>query len=97
MTIVYDIQQFVQGSSRGDLLAGVFLIYTLYLVGLAVYRLYLSPLAKFPGPKLAAVSRWYEFYHDVVRRGQYSDHITELHKIYGALFSFSVAAVSLTL
>src|SRR4051794_11781202 len=63
MTIVYDIQQFVQGSSRGDLLAGVFLTYTVYLVGLAVYRLYLSPLAKFPGPKLAAVSRWYEFYH----------------------------------
>lgn len=54
-----------------------------YLIGLVIYRLYLHPLAKFPGPKLAAITLWYEFYHDVVRGGQYVFKIDELHKTYG--------------
>ena len=54
-----------------------------YLLSLVIYRLYLSPIANFPGPKLAAVSRWYEFYYEVVLRGQFTFHISELHKRYG--------------
>ena len=60
----------------------------LYLVCLAIYRLYLSPIAKFPGPKLAALSLWYEFYHDVVRGGQYCFKINELHDQYGRATSY---------
>ncbi|PVI02270.1 putative P450 monooxygenase [Periconia macrospinosa] len=56
-----------------------------YLVGLGVYRLYFSPIAKFPGPKLAALTFWYEFYHDVVRGGQYVFKIDELHEQYGPI------------
>ena len=55
----------------------------LYLACLSIYRLYLSPIAKFPGPKLAALTLWYEFYHDVVRGGQYCFKINELHDQYG--------------
>lgn len=55
----------------------------IYLIGLGVYRLYFSPIAKFPGPKLAALTLWYEFYHDVVRGGQYVFKIDELHEQYG--------------
>lgn len=65
------------------LLLGTTVASLLYLVGLAVYRLYLSPIAKFPGPKLAALSRWYEFYYDCVLPGQFTFHIQELHKQYG--------------
>lgn len=49
----------------------------------AVYRLYLSPLAKIPGPKIAALTLWYETYHDVWRRGQYVYKIKEMHEKYG--------------
>jgi hypothetical protein len=49
----------------------------------AFWRLYLSPVAKFPGPKLAAVTFWYEFYHDVVRGGQYVYEVERMHQKYG--------------
>jgi hypothetical protein len=55
----------------------------IYYVSLGFYRLYLSPLAKFPGPKLAALTYWVEFYHDVVRRGQYTFEIGKMHEKYG--------------
>ena len=51
----------------------------------ALYRLYLSPLANFPGPKLAALSFWYEFYFDVIKQGQYTWKIRELHQQYGPI------------
>lgn len=63
------------------LLAIVFVC--LYCVAVALYRLYLSPLAKFPGPKLAALTSWVEFYHDVIRRGQYTFEIIKMHEKYG--------------
>ncbi len=69
-------------STRLAFFAGGLLI---YLVGLAVYRLYLSPLAKFPGPKLAALTLWFEFYYDVVQRGRYTWKIAEMHKRYGEM------------
>ena len=54
-----------------------------YLIIGAVYRLYFSPLAKFPGPKLAALTLWYEFWYDVVKEGRYSWRIAEMHRKYG--------------
>ncbi len=60
-------------------------LFGLYLVSLVLYRLLLSPLARFPGPKLAALTLWYEFYYDVIRGGQYGRKIAELHQEYGRL------------
>ncbi|RYP84871.1 hypothetical protein DL769_001065 [Monosporascus sp. CRB-8-3] len=54
----------------------------LYLLLLGVYRLYLTPSAKFPGPKLAALTFWYEFYYDVWQEGQYTWKIRDLHRKY---------------
>lgn len=55
----------------------------LLLIWLAIYRLYLHPLAKFPGPKLAALSRWYEFYYNVIRGGLFWREIEKMHEQYG--------------
>jgi hypothetical protein len=55
----------------------------LYYVGLAVYRLYWSPLAAFPGPKLAALTTWYDFYYEIIKDGQFTFHIKDLHKEFG--------------
>ena len=51
----------------------------------AIYRLYLSPISSFPGPKLAAVTLWYEFYYDVILDGQYLFHLGDLHARYGPI------------
>lgn len=56
-----------------------------YMVALLLHRLYFGPLAKFPGPKLAAATLWYEYYYDVVKRGRYTWKIIELHKQYGRI------------
>lgn len=63
-----------------------------YYATLVFYRLFFHPLARFPGPRLAAISRWYEGYYDVVLDGQYTTKIAKLHEIYGAaLLSASFA------
>jgi hypothetical protein len=56
-----------------------------YAVVLVAYRLYFHPLAKFPGPKLAALTKWYEFYYDVTCKGQFTFKVQELHKRYGTM------------
>ena len=60
-------------------------VYILYGLGLGIYRLYFDPLSKFPGPKIAALTLWYEFYYDVIKRGRYTFEIEKMHKVYGQL------------
>lgn len=48
-----------------------------------MYSVYFGPLAKFPGPKLAAATLWYEFYYDVIKMGRYTFKIKEMHEKYG--------------
>ena len=70
-----------------ELLAHPFLAlaaaFILNLLRIVIYRLYFHPLARFPGPKYAAISRWHEFYYEVVLKGQFTFKVQELHKRYG--------------
>ena len=64
------------------LFAAGILICTICLV---IRRLYFHPLAHFPGPKIAAATKWYEFYMDIMRGqgGQYAWEIDRMHEQYG--------------
>lgn len=61
----------------------------LYFACLATYRLFFHPLSRFPGPTLAALTRWYEAYYDVVRNGRYMFKIADLHREYGPIVRIS--------
>jgi hypothetical protein len=63
-------------------LIGVVGVYTIYG---AFWRLYYSPIAHIPGPKLAALTWLYEFYYDIVLGGQYVFKINDLHREYGPI------------
>ena len=59
-----------------------------YALGLVLYRLYLHPLAKFPGPRIAAFTTLYEAYFEIALKGQYSKQISKLHDQYGKIHNF---------
>ncbi|MCJ1420372.1 hypothetical protein MMC32_006729 [Xylographa parallela] len=63
---------------------------TSYILIGGIYRLLFSPIAGFPGPKLAALTLWYEFYYDVVLRGQHTFHIRNLHGQYGPIIRINL-------
>lgn len=73
----------ISSVSATEALVWVLVLIVLYNLALVTFRVYLSPLSKFPGPKLAAATLWYEFYYDVVRRGKFAWEIKRMHKIYG--------------
>ncbi|KAI1410009.1 cytochrome P450 [Hypoxylon sp. FL1857] len=66
-------------------IATLVLAQCIYFVSLVIYRLYFSPLAKFPGPKIAAATGWYEFYYQCWLNGKYIFEIEKMHKKYGPI------------
>lgn len=56
--------------------AVLFVVYSLR----AIYRLYFHPLAKIPGPRIAALTTWYRFYREI--KGEFPWKIREFQKKY---------------
>ena len=79
------LRQVLASSQRFTFLATILVgICFLLLAGLAIYRLYLSPLAKFPGPKLAALTQWVETYYELKHPGgQFIWVYQKWHEQYG--------------
>lgn len=59
------------------------IFYITYKVFTYIQRLYFHPLSKFPGPKIAAASKLYEFYWDSYQHGRLWAKLPELHRHYG--------------
>ena len=78
-----DLLELTRSWVETHILLTVAVLVFLYIANVAIYRLYFSPLAKFPGRKLAALTLWYEFYHDYFRRGKYLWEIADMHAKYG--------------
>jgi hypothetical protein len=57
----------------------------IFAAALAIYRITWHPLAKYPGPRLAAMTGWYETYYDCFLLGKFSNHLDEMHRRYGKL------------
>ena len=69
--------------SSSGILAIAIALCLLYILTGALYRVSIHPLAEFPGPRLAALTGWYEFYHDCFKRGRFTWDIQRLHDRYG--------------
>ena len=70
--------------SRSETALLTVIVLVLYYGVLEIYRLFFHKLASFPGPKLAALTYWFEFYYDVYPyKHQYAWKIREMHEQYG--------------
>lgn len=59
--------------------------FVLYQICLVAYRLFFHPLARFPGPKLAATTFWWECIQDLFagQGGEYMNQVEAMHDKYG--------------
>jgi len=78
----------VKGNLDGVLtLSTAYLLVILWVVGYIAKSLYnispWHPLAKFPGPRIAAATFLYEAYYDWILEGRYTHEIRAMHKKYG--------------
>lgn len=87
------MESLLGGSLHLQSLAQVLLCgFTVYLIAGGCYRLFFSPLAKFPGPRLAALTSWVEFYYDLVKGGRFQHQIGVWHQQYGKSLPLSFSS-----
>lgn len=86
-TISWDqLQTLISGLTLKRLLPAVAILYVCGVASVVFYRLYLHPISRFPGPRIAAATGWYQAYYDIVKKGKMTQNIAKLHEIYGEFF-----------
>lgn len=70
------------GGTVWDVAGSFVALMFVYRAFMVIYRLFFSPLAKFPGPKLAAATSWYEAFFDL-RSSNFPEVLSRLHDKYG--------------
>ena len=73
------VLDFLPASGLGWLLIG----FLAFFISKCLYRLTLHPLAHFPGPTLAAITRFYGGFFDLRSDTSYVKKLPELHGKYG--------------
>ena len=65
--------------------SGFLTVVILYICWTVLRRLFFHPLSQFPGPRLAAATKWYEFYFDILKKpgGTFMYEIERMHDVYG--------------
>lgn len=78
----YEVTQGIQSASMRSLLVVILTAFLVPLVTMSVFRLYIHPLRKIPGQRLAAMSKAYGFYFNYIQEGGYSKKFKGLHEKY---------------
>jgi hypothetical protein len=77
------LQSLIRGGSPAQVFTSILIAAAAYILALLFYRAFLHPLANVPGPKLAGLTYWYEFYYDCWIGGRYMFRQKELHEQHG--------------
>ncbi|KAF2190227.1 putative cytochrome P450 [Zopfia rhizophila CBS 207.26] len=56
-----------------------------YVFVKAIYGLFFHQLSSIPGPRIAALTSWYEFWWNCPKKGRYMFKIEEMHQQYGPI------------
>lgn len=87
---------FIGALTLGQISIVVSVFCLVYGLTLGIYRLWFSPISHVPGPKLAALTQYYEFYYDIILGGQYTFKIINLHNQYGPVVRINPWEVHVT-
>ena len=68
-----------------EIVLAIVAVYTISIVVEGICRVWFHPLSKYPGPRLAALTLWWQCYYDVFLNsgGQLLAHLKPLHEKYG--------------
>lgn len=89
VTSLHNLYALVSSATLTSLLPAVAVLYICGVASVALYRLYFHPISRFPGPRIAAVTGWYQAYYDIWKGGKMTQNIAVLHKKYGEFPSAS--------